>query len=204
MKKLLLSLCLMAILLSANAQNEKSEACKLYRSRGFSIEATASTGMFDVPMLVAHQMPYLLAIGPTANYRFNRYVCAGLGAEFQMARGGCVVYSELDKFMMGVPVFANIKVNLGRRHISPFFAARAGMIFGFNDVYENNYGYRFQGLYTDLGFGLSVKYSNVSIGMTCSDMRKTYQYTGNQCYGNEVVTDSNLNFYLRYSYSFGL
>ena len=77
-------------------------------------------------------------------------------------------------------------------------------IFGFNDVYENNYGYCFQGLYTDLGFRLSVKYSNVSIGMTCSDMRKTCQYTGNQYYGIEVATVSSLNFYLRYSYSFGL
>ena len=204
MKKLLLSFCLMAIMLSANAQNEKSEAYKLYRSKGFNIEATASTGMFDVPMLVAHQMPYLLAIGPTSNYRFNRYVCAGLGAEFQMARGGHTDYPEFDKFMIGVPVFANIKVNMGRGHISPFFAARAGMIFGFNDVYKNNYGYRFHGLYTDLGFGLSIKYSNVSIGMTCSDMLKTYQCTGVQYYGDEVETVPNLNFYIRYSYSFGL
>lgn len=204
MKKLLLSFCLMAIMLSANAQNEKSEAYNLYRSKGFSIEATASTGMFDVPMLVAHQTPYLLAIGPTVNYRFNRYVCAGLGAEFQTTRGGRTNNPELEKFMMGVPVFANFKVNMGRGHVSPFFAARAGMIFGFNDVCKNKYSYRFHGLYTDLGFGLSIKYSNVSIGMTCSDLRRNCQNADNQYSVNENETIPSLNFYLRYSYSFGL
>ena len=75
MKKLLLSLCLMAILLSANAQNEKSEAYKLYRSKGFNIEATASTGMFDVPMLVAHQMLHLQAEAAWKIWQSNQREC---------------------------------------------------------------------------------------------------------------------------------
>lgn len=227
MKKVLLSVCLLALLLPAKAQDNRGEVCNHYRPNGLSIEATASTGIFDIFAVELHQKPYLLTVGPTLYYRFNKNISLGLGTEFQASRGSRLDYN-FDEYLMGIPVFASFKVNMGGQNTSPFFAARVGMIFDLNSIveeydyfYEGSYydqpwgmynydKYRYGGIYTDLGFGLSVKRSNISLGIICSDLHfNRYHEESHYLSNGEVETTSgsseniepNINFYVRYSYT---
>ena len=230
MKKALLSLLLVTLLLPAMAQEETQDVSRQYRPNGFSIEATASTGIFDIFAVELHQKPYLLTVGPTLYYRFNKNISLGLGTEFQASRGSRLDYN-FDEYLMGIPVFASFKVNMGGQKTSPFFAARVGMIFDLNSIveeydyfYEGSYydqpwgmynydKYRYGGIYTDLGFGLSVKRSNISIGMICSDLHfsrlhnETHYLNNGETQNTSTTTEDvepNINLYVRYSYSFGL
>lgn len=219
-KKFLLSLGLVLLVIPLVAQDLK-EPWERYRPMGeIAIDAAIAFDPSDLYYYFGDNLIPGFSAEAVASYRFDEMFRLGLGAGFSSWR-----LDGFNHFCAGLPVYADLRCNLGEGKVSLFGEGRVGGIIclkkNHNEkVYEHWNGVDLiqidkyiSGFFGGMGFGLSVKRSNISIGAQWvrskrdfreSDFRMVDQQS--QCIETETESSNTINLlgYLRYTYSFGL
>ena len=201
MKKFLLSLSLVLLVFPLFAQDLKLPWERTRPKGEIAIDATASFDPFDLDLTFCNGEMPMLSAGAVVSYRFNRVFRVGIGAEFFSSSTNKYRYRYEKQvlFWTGVPVFADLRMNLGQLvDCTPVVEFRIGKVFGLKEhryqlaepivpVYGSFFGFDWQGfdekVFIEAGAGVSIKRSCITLGVD--------------------LVSFNVH-YLRYSYSFAL
>lgn len=220
MKKYLLSLCLAMYAIPLLAQDLKLPS-ERYRPIGeIAIDAVVASDPSDLYYYFAENWVPGFSAGAVASYRFDDMFRLGLGVEFSSWR----LYYPNSAFA-GMPVYADLRCNLGGGKVSPFWEGRIGGIICVKKSHEERIRDYYSeidmtqtdryvsGVFVNMGFGLSIKRSNISIGAEWFRHKQDYKLTvfhlaDQQIQSIETKTEHTVYHriacYLRYTYSFGL
>ena len=176
-----------------------------------------NVGLFDpIVCMGYHKAPFHLAAGAMLEYRFNRWLSAGIGTDVHFSYGfnnGGLIFSYLDfeNMSASLPIYGDVRFTLGKRYVRPFFDLRGGYSIPLNTV-ETSKRYvhdpnfllkgtvRAGGLYFGSAFGLSFGPSELSFGFT--DMGLRGQQTNVETGEISGIKTHMVNFHLRYAYKF--
>ena len=174
-------------------------------------------GLFDpIVCMGYHKAPFHLAAGAMLEYRFNRWLSAGVGADVHFSYGfnnGSIIFSYLDfeNMSASLPIYGDVRFTIGKRYVRPFFDLRCGYALPLNRVattkrymHDPNFllkgTVRAGGLYFGSAFGLSFGPSELSFGFT--DMGLRGQQTNVETGEISGIKTHMVNYHLRYAYKF--
>lgn len=220
MKKFLLSLGLVMLVFHLFAQDLKLPS-ERYRPMGeIAIDAVVASSPSDLYRLFDDSEIPGFSVGALASYRFDDILRLGLGVGLSSWK-----LDESKPICYGLPVYADLRCNLGGGKVSAFWEGRVGGIICVKkDHYERIHEYYDEvdliqednyvsGLLGSMGFGLSVKRSNISLGAEWFRPKQDYklsvfrladQQTQSIKTKTEHTVYHRIACYLRYTYSFGL
>jgi len=139
------------------------------------------------------------ALGLMLDYHFTEYFSMGLGADWFNAS---IIHSIYQDSLRAIPVFVDLKLNVwGKKNYSPFMEARLGYSIPLN-VSTQHYSAHgviesiMSGPYLSLGLGCSMKHSNLSAGVVCSQIKDKVEHY----YDNSLRWGKY--FFIRYDYNF--
>lgn len=181
MKKLFLFFSLIFAAISSNAQNDLN-------SKGFwGLQLGGSASVY---------LPHTYNFAVIPYYNITPKLGAGLGLGFMYSNH----LGEHHGAHCSVPMFADLKYVILNKEVSPFAETQFGLNFGltgYKDFYYANYGL----YYGSLQLGVSVRHSDISLGIMAYDYLK-YVETFDSEIVNEGVVECSL--FLRYAYNFKL
>ena len=170
MKTARLLLVLLA-LFGLTSLSDAQEVSKSGREKGLVIRPEIGVGMGS---LGKSDNYYSLYFQGSANYQFNSYFNAGVGAGFS-TNNWCYGGIGKDK-VMALPVYANLRAYLCDKKVSPFFDLKMGYNIPLNEgrireeynpplhLWNDSY-FKIKGLYGMLSFGLQAGGMDVGISM---------------------------------------
>lgn len=175
MKKLFLFLSLFFAVISSNAQNDLN-------SKGiWGLRLGSSASVY---------LPHTYNFAVIPYYKITPRLDTGIGLGFMCSNH----LGEHQGAHCSVPMFADLKYVFLNKEISPFAETQFGLNFGltgYKDLYYANYG----SYYGSLQLGVSVRRSDISLGIMAYDYSK---------YGDTVDEDVECSLFLRYAYNFKL
>lgn len=166
------------------------------------LHAMGSIGQGDVIRMFQHRYPDMYSVGAMLEYQVNKIAAIGIGAEYYSSY--ChYSYPELNAYTSCIPVYANLRLMIPSGDVRPFIEGRIGYAAPIYSAHSYRYGNELQaaGLYTGASMGLIIGNSDFSIGVNVTDL---YNITTTAIRANNRPWDFFNDFYVRYSYSFGL
>lgn len=183
MKKILMTILLVAAILPASAQYRDVQLPEKPKQRAytdftrqeqgfwFAVEADGGSSI----MSGRTNMQYV-EVTATAGYRFSEFIRVGAGLGGKMYVHNAEVRGTDNKF--GVPIFANVRGNLLSaydRDGVPFWSVNIGGITNEGFMFSPTVGYSFGGLRNNFLIGITYTLTNFT---DWTNSKTTYSYFG--------------------------